>query len=164
MNSNRQAKKLRRKLPGPVWAPICSRCREPTVRDLSVPEANPLRRIRKTTLPGPPQEPENCQGTGTARRRPETAPAATTVEVLGRKSEPAESRCNPKPEAPGGGRRRGGKTAREKADSGGPYCRCSVPAAKPKAAPKKRKPLTGASNPIIGNYNCHRWISSSTRT
>ena len=149
---------------------------EPTVRDLSVPvprssaaaeggpQAKPAAttsaRIRKTTLPGgvvrePAGEPESPAPLSAPKMAPaaETEPvpvrevaAATTEDILGRKSEAdhtAETNLA-EPE----------KVETEKEKPADPVVHIadgSVPA-KPKAKPKKPKPLTVAATPIIGNY------------
>ena len=66
---------------------------EPTVRDLSVPQAKPASaRIRKTTLPEPAKEPEAASPAKPEEPPPprEAVAAATTEEILGRKPEAVE--------------------------------------------------------------------------
>jgi DNA segregation ATPase FtsK/SpoIIIE, S-DNA-T family len=115
---------------------------EPMVRDLSVPQAKGPN-YRKTTLPDPPKpiappEPEIV--------KEEIIPAseiraATTADILGKK--PAEKSAEPeiaemeKVEAP-------------KVDPVITIADGSVP--KPKPLPRKPKPITVASTPLIGNY------------
>jgi len=132
---------------------------EPTVRDLSVPQAKPTTaRIRKTTLPGgvvkevvsAEEMPAPVSGRKPAPAGdpevnvPHEVPAATTEEVLGRKSEvekpgeiEAEEPEKVEPEKPA-------EPVVHIADGSAP--------AKPKTKPKKPKPLTVAATPIIGNY------------
>ena len=129
---------------------------EPTVRDLSVPQANGFQskgpRLRKTTLPeastepGPAPEPMEVGDVITASEiRP-----ATTDQILGRHSEPpaterapaaahgdAEAPTEPKPEP-----------SLAAADAVVP----TGPALRPRPAPKRPKPMTVASVPMIGNY------------
>jgi DNA segregation ATPase FtsK/SpoIIIE, S-DNA-T family len=124
---------------------------EPTVRDLSVPQAKGPN-IRKTTYPEPPKavapEPEPV--------KEEIIPAseiraATTADILGKKSEEKIEEIEPpKPES-------SEKVEPEK--SGPPVVEPvvtiadgSVPPPKPKAPPRKPKPITVASTPLIGNY------------
>ena len=126
---------------------------EPTVRDLSVPQAKPASaRARKTTLPEPSKETEAAKEAEPAP--PREAAAATTEEVLGRKSEAVEKPGEAKTETPVAEKAEAGKPDGEPAEPVVHIADGSVPppAAKPKAAPKKRKPLTVAATPIIGNY------------
>jgi len=124
---------------------------EPTVRDLSVPQAKGPR-VRKTTLPEPketapdpaadPLEPVEIISAK------EIVGAASTDEILGRKSsaagkpveESAEKSDEPKPEP-----------VVTIAD-GSVAAAAVVPAARPKPLPRKPKPITVASTPLIGNY------------
>ncbi|HEV2436540.1 MAG TPA: DNA translocase FtsK [Verrucomicrobiae bacterium] len=153
----KQAKKLQEEVARTGLGADMQPVPEPTVRDLSVPQAKPMTaRIRKTTLPGgvvkevvsaeeapvplsgrkptPAGEPE--------ADTPREVPAATTDDVLGRKAD-AENPAETKTEEP------------EKIESDKPaepaihIADGSTPA---KPRPKKRKPLTVASTPIIGNY------------
>jgi S-DNA-T family DNA segregation ATPase FtsK/SpoIIIE len=119
---------------------------EPTVRDLSVPQAKPGR-FRRTTLPGGiikepvsgDETPVPAPGRKPAPAGEEEAipprevPAATTEDILGEKSG-TEKSAETKNEEP----------AVHIADG-------SVPA-KPKTKSKRPKPITVASTPIIGNY------------
>ena len=136
---------------------------EPTVRDLSVPQAKGPR-VRKTTLPEPPKEagPEpEVMEVGEVIPASEIRPASTD-EILGRKSdaktgakktaEPAktEPAAVEKVEAPVAD-----KPAEPKpepvitiADGSIPV----VPAPRIKPLPRKPKPMTVASVPMIGNY------------
>jgi len=125
---------------------------EPTVRDLSVPQ-NKGPRVRKTTLPDPPKETAPVQ-VGEVIPATEIR-AATTEEILGRKSEakPPE----PKPVEDG----KVEPVAAEKADvekSAEPKPEPTITIAdgyvpsRPRPAPKKPKPMTVASVPMIGNY------------
>ena len=89
---------------------------------------------------------------------PEAVPArepaaATTEEILGRKSEAVEKPVEAKTETPVTEKVEAGKSDGEKAEPAVHIADGSVPpAAKLKAAPKKRKPLSVASAPMIGNY------------
>ena len=137
---------------------------EPTVRDLSVPQAKGPR-YRKSILP--PEPPKNAAPEPEAIELGEVLPASeirptTSNEILGHKSEAnsaekksaEETKAEPvaaeKVEAPAEE-----KPAEPKpepvitiADGSAP----PVPAPRPKHAPKKHKPMTVASVPMIGNY------------
>jgi len=134
---------------------------EPTVRDLSVPQAKPAAitsaRIRKTTLPGGVvKEPAGGHETAVPLSAPKSAPAeeeaaslrevsaATTEEVLGRKPE-TEKSGEAKIEEPE-------KVEPEKSAEPTVHIADNSGAAKPKTKPKRPKPITVASTPIIGNY------------
>ena len=130
---------------------------EPTVRDLSYPQTKGPR-YRKSTLPEPPKEiaPEDGVAVGEVIHAGEVKPA-TTDEVLGRKSDAKKivEEIKPEPiaaekvEAP-----TEEKSAEPKvepvimiADAAAP-----APAPRPRFAPRKPKPMTVASVPMIGNY------------
>ncbi len=136
---------------------------EPTVRDLSVPQAKGPR-VTKTTLPpkapkeaAPPAEPVEV---GQVIPAGEIKPA-TTDEILGRKSEvpgsagvsptndepkPAAGTASLPAEAPAD------KLAEPKPEPVIIIADGSVPPPRPKPAPRKPKPMTVASVPMIGNY------------
>ena len=145
----RQAKKLQEEVARSGLGADLQPVPEPTVRDLSVPQAKPASpRIRKTTLPESAKEPEAA---GPVKPEepppPREAVAATTEEILGKK--PAAT----KKETAGAEKVEAEKSDGEKTEPVVHIADGSVPpAAKPKAAPKKRKPLTVAATPIIGNY------------
>ncbi|MGO9585977.1 MAG: DNA translocase FtsK 4TM domain-containing protein [Limisphaerales bacterium] len=149
----RQAKKLQEEVQRSGLGADLQPVPEPTVRDLSVPEAKSASaRARKTAATEPPKESETAKAVEPPSSR-EAVPVATTEEVLGRKSEAAEKPVESKAETPVAEKsepEQAGETKSEPvvhiADGSAP------PAAKPKAAPKKRKPLTVAATPIIGNY------------
>jgi S-DNA-T family DNA segregation ATPase FtsK/SpoIIIE len=131
---------------------------EPTVRDLSVPQAKLAAtggRFRKTTLP----ESKNPAAPAPApAEEGEVIPAkevtaATTEEILGKK--PAEEKpAVEKTEAPVSEKREPDKavaemSAEEKAE---PEIKISgIAPARPRA-PRKPKPITVAQTPLIGNY------------
>ncbi|HEX4351108.1 MAG TPA: DNA translocase FtsK [Verrucomicrobiae bacterium] len=131
---------------------------EPTVRDLSVPQAKGLR-VRKTTLPDPPKD-------GAPVEVGEVIPAnevraATAEEILGRKSEANPQEPKPvengkvAPIAADGSEPEnvnGQKTVEPKPEPVITFADGSVPAPRPKLLPKKPKPMTVASVPMIGNY------------
>jgi DNA segregation ATPase FtsK/SpoIIIE, S-DNA-T family len=150
----RQAKKLKEEVARSGLGADLQPVPEPMVRDLSVPEARPASaRVRKTILPGPPKEPEAAQEAEPAPA-PESVPSATAEEVLGRKSEAPEKPVAAKAETPAAEKTEGDKPAKDKAEPAVHIADGSVPppAARPKAAPKRRKPLTVAATPLIGNY------------
>jgi S-DNA-T family DNA segregation ATPase FtsK/SpoIIIE len=130
---------------------------EPTVRDLSVPQAKGPR-YRKSTLPEPPKEiapaPEPVEVE-------EVIPAseirpASTEEILGRKSEAPEKPAVDKTEEVDAA----AKTETEKSGEPEPEPTIIIadgsvpatPAPRPKPAPRRPKPMTVASVPMIGNY------------
>jgi DNA segregation ATPase FtsK/SpoIIIE, S-DNA-T family len=116
---------------------------EPTVRDLSVPQAKPnSARIRKTTLPESrqtaPAAPDDESEVIPARE----ISAATTEEILGKK--PGET----KSEIASAEKTDSEKPAEEKVE---PDIKITgITPAKPK--PRKPKPITVAQTPLIGNY------------
>jgi S-DNA-T family DNA segregation ATPase FtsK/SpoIIIE len=130
---------------------------EPTVRDLSVPQAKGPR-YRKSTLPPEPPKPiapaDEPMEVGEVIHAGEVG-AATTDEILGKKTvaknpvevsqpEPvaAENVETPVAEKPG----------EPKAEPVITIADGSAPAPRPKPAPRKPKPMTVASVPMIGNY------------
>jgi S-DNA-T family DNA segregation ATPase FtsK/SpoIIIE len=129
---------------------------EPTVRDLSVPQAKGPR-VRKTTFPDLPKEPAPVEE-GEVITAKEIR-AASTEEILGRKSdaqppEPEtvgelESAAVEKTEVPPVDVQ---KPAEPKPEPVITIADGSMPAPRPKPAPKKPKPMTVASVPMIGNY------------
>ena len=123
---------------------------EPTVRDLSYPQAKSPR-IRKTTLPDGSTAPAETVPVERNDIIPaKVVAAATTEDILGKKSddkssaaktdEPKKSEteppAEPKPEP-----------VITIADGSVP-----APGPKPKPAPKRPKPITVAQTPMIGNY------------
>src|SRR5215469_13917154 len=128
---------------------------EPTVRDLSVPQAKGPR-IRKTTLPdtGKPVEPAPADE-GQVIPAKEVA-AATIEDVLGKKStdkvpekteevKPVEA----KKDIPTAEQADAGKPAEKKEEK--PEAEIKITGIAP-LKPKKPKPLSVAQTPIIGNY------------
>ncbi len=123
---------------------------EPTVRDLSVPQARSATgaRVRKTTLP----EPKIPVGPAPADEG-EVIPAkeivaATTAEILGKK--PGEEKSyDDKAETPVAGKVEGEKPGEENA---GPEIKISGIAPAKSRLPRKPKPITVAQTPMIGNY------------
>ena len=137
---------------------------EPTVRDLSVPQAKPAAitsaRIRKTTLPsGLTKEPARSDEAPAAvsgqkpapavdeeATAPRAVPAATTEDILGEKSE-LEKSTEVKSEEPV-------KADTEKAAGSAPavHIADNSVSAKSRLKPKRPKPLAVAATPMIGNY------------
>jgi S-DNA-T family DNA segregation ATPase FtsK/SpoIIIE len=142
---------------------------EPTVRDLSVPQANKSgARVRKTTLPEAPKE--TPAPVAEPMEVGEVIPAgeirpASTEEILGRKSDaaPAEKKTEePKPEPALAEKVETPVAEKPVEKPAAPVVEPVVtiadgstppaPAPRPKPAPKKPKPMTVASVPMIGNY------------
>jgi len=125
---------------------------EPTVRDLSVPQAKGPR-YRKSTLPEPPPKEaapeEEIIEVGEVISASEIHPA-TTEEILGRKSEASEKPAEAKPEPAEASEPP--KPVAPKPDPVITIADGSVPPPRPRPAPRKPKPMTVASVPMIGNY------------
>ena len=130
---------------------------EPTVRDLSVPQANALQakgpRLRKTTLPEPPGEmgaaPEPME-VGDVIPASEIRPA-TTAQILGLPAEPLST----EKEAATPENADTDKPAELKPEPALAAAEAIVPpapATRPRPLPKRPKPMTVASVPMIGNY------------
>ena len=131
---------------------------EPTVRDLSVPQAKGPR-VRKTTYPDPPKDSASA-AEGEVIPAKEVA-AATTEEILGRKSEAKPPEPKPveaakrEPVTAGAGapaKDEDHKPAEPKPEPAIIIADGTVPPPRPKPAPKRPKPMTVASVPMIGNY------------
>jgi S-DNA-T family DNA segregation ATPase FtsK/SpoIIIE len=135
---------------------------EPTVRDLSVPQAKGPR-VRKTTFPDPPKAPTpNPVAEGEVIPATEVR-AANTSDILGRKSEanPAGGEDEEPPpsadieiiEAESGREHEESKGAGPNPDPVITIADASAPTPpRPKPAARKPKPMTVASVPMIGNY------------
>jgi S-DNA-T family DNA segregation ATPase FtsK/SpoIIIE len=124
---------------------------EPTVRDLSVPQAKGPR-IRKTTLPdtGKPVEPAPADE-GQVITAKEVA-AATVEDVLGKKAPEKIEDAKPveaKKDLPAAEQADAGKPAEKKEEK--PEAEIKITGIAP-PKPKKPKPLSVAQTPIIGNY------------
>jgi S-DNA-T family DNA segregation ATPase FtsK/SpoIIIE len=123
---------------------------EPTVRDLSVPQSKGPR-LRKTTLPEPPKEvlpePDPLEAAEVIPAS-EIVAAATTDEVLGKKPADAKADKVDKTEKPEEKTEEKSEPVITIADGSVP----ATPAPRPKLAPRKPKPITVASTPMIGNY------------
>ena len=128
---------------------------EPTVRDLSVPQAKPATggRYRKTTLPEAktPTAPAPADEVEIIPAK-EIVAATTTEDILGKKPEEEKPETPPvdeKVEAPDAEKVQADKPAGEKTE---PEIKISgITPAKPRL-PKKPKPVAVASVPMIGNY------------
>jgi S-DNA-T family DNA segregation ATPase FtsK/SpoIIIE len=123
---------------------------EPTVRDLSVPQAKGAR-SKKSASSETPKEPAPADEVQIIPAR-EVA-ASTTAEVLGKTRASAGTGSEAKAddgnaEAPGSEK---GATA-EKEGNGKADGEATAPPPKIKLGPKKPKPITVASTPLIGNY------------
>jgi len=121
---------------------------EPTVRDLSVPQAKGPR-FRKTTLPEPPKEIEPADDPLEVGEviHAEEIPPATTEQILGKKSPTPEPVAKEKVDVP--------EPAEPKPEPIITIADGSTPAPvapRLKPAPKRPKPMTVASVPMIGNY------------
>jgi S-DNA-T family DNA segregation ATPase FtsK/SpoIIIE len=113
---------------------------EPTVRDLSVPQAKSAR-VRKTAPPDGAAKESGTADEGKTVSGQEVA-AATTEDILGNKPA-AEKVAGEKSETPASG-----KIEEEKSE---PTVHIApVSGAKPRV--RKSKPITVASTPLIGNY------------
>ena len=132
---------------------------EPTVRDLSVPQAKGPR-YRKSTLPEPPKEIPTASepvAVGEVIPASEIRPASTE-EILGRKSEALEKPAEAKTEKADAPAAETAETARPAEPKPEPVITSAdgfvppAPASRPRPAPRKPKPMTVASVPMIGNY------------
>ena len=120
---------------------------EPTVRDLSVPQNKPApARPKKTAVPEPVKEPEPPDEAVVIPAR-EVA-AATSADILGKKPEQAGKTESPADEAVADSPEKPPDVAVEPAVDAAPI----LPAAKPKPAPRRPKPIAVAATPLIGNY------------
>jgi S-DNA-T family DNA segregation ATPase FtsK/SpoIIIE len=145
---------------GPAATPVGADLKpipEPTVRDLSVPQAKPAGpRIKKTAVPEP--APADDAVVIPARE----LAAASTAEILGKKQQPL-----PKPEEPVVAKAEEDPAEKDEIPADAPVAVAGgtptapgepgvdiAPAAlpKPKLAPKRPKPIVVASTPLIGNY------------
>jgi S-DNA-T family DNA segregation ATPase FtsK/SpoIIIE len=130
---------------------------EPTVRDLSYPQAKGPR-LRKTTLPPEPlkeiQPADDPLAVGEVIPASEIRPA-TTEDILGRKTEKTPAKAEPEPavaEKVEIEKTDAEKPAEPKAEPVVTIADGSVPVPRPKMLPKRPKPMTVASVPMIGNY------------
>jgi S-DNA-T family DNA segregation ATPase FtsK/SpoIIIE len=149
----RQAKKLQEEVQRSGLGADMLPVPEPTVRDLSVPQAKPApARVRKTTLPGGAPR-ESAPADEGEVVPPREAAAATTEDILGKKTEAEEKLAATKKETAGAEKSDTEKSDGEKAEPVVHIADNSVSTASPKPrAPRKPKPITVAATPIIGNY------------
>lgn len=139
----KQAKKLQEEVERSGLGADLQPVPEPTVRDLSVPQAKPASgpRFRKTTLPEPPKAPEPPDEVEVIPAR--EIVAATTGDILGKKAD------EEKIEEPVVENAEAENPVEEKAEAevkitGLPPARSRLP--------RRPKPVTVASVPLIGNY------------
>jgi S-DNA-T family DNA segregation ATPase FtsK/SpoIIIE len=137
----RQAKRLQEEVERSGLGADLQPVPEPTVRDLSVPQAKSVRG-RRTAVSEPAREPAPADEAEIIPAR-EVA-AATTAEVLGKSADA-------KPDGTPGKAGAEDKPAEAKPEPVVTIADGSVPAAHAKPRPRK-KPMTVASVPIIGNY------------
>jgi S-DNA-T family DNA segregation ATPase FtsK/SpoIIIE len=129
---------------------------EPTVRDLSIPQSKTARG-KKTEAKEEPAPAGADEGEVISARE---IAAATTADILGKKSDGAVKKDGDEEESASSPRRlqdEKGEPADkaatdEKAAEGKPEEVNVIGLAKPKLIPKKPKPITVASTPMIGNY------------
>ncbi len=140
----KQAKKLQDEVERSGLGPDLKPVPEPTVRDLSVPQPKSSRG-KKSAPAEAPKEPEPADEGEVITAR-EVA-AATTADVLGKKTEPSAKSS----EAPSAAAKVDGG---QKTD-GAPEPQVNITGvtpARPKPVPRKPKPITVAATPMIGNY------------
>jgi S-DNA-T family DNA segregation ATPase FtsK/SpoIIIE len=130
---------------------------EPTVRDLSVPQQKGPR-VSKTTLP--PKAPKEIEPKPEPMEVGEVIPAseirpASTDEILDRKSsepEKSDEAKAEKVETPASENAEPTKPGEPKPEPVIIIADGSVPLPRPKLPPRRPKPMTVASVPMIGNY------------
>jgi S-DNA-T family DNA segregation ATPase FtsK/SpoIIIE len=131
---------------------------EPTVRDLSVPQAKGPR-VRRTTYPDQAKAPTPAEDGEVISAK--EGHAAATDDVIGRKSEAPAAESKPdaeaKPETEEAHQAEAADPEEPKAAEPKPeplitIADGSVPPPRHKLAPRKPKPMTVASVPMIGNY------------
>jgi S-DNA-T family DNA segregation ATPase FtsK/SpoIIIE len=138
----KQAKKLQEEVERSGIGADLKPVPEPTVTDLSVPQSKP--RAKKPAAPEPVKEPAPPDEGIVIPARELTG--ATTADVLGKSadSETGEKSA-PKPDGEE-------KPAEAKLEPVVHIADGSAPPPRPKLAPKRPKPITVASTPLIGNY------------
>ncbi len=127
---------------------------EPTVRDLSIPVARPEEPSAPKKGKGKPAAPETApMHVGDVIRATEI-PAATTADILGGKNKPKTEEWSPSKPEPVIAEVRAMEVAEDSAAALKPLPEVDepLPVIKPKPGPKKNKPITVASVPLIGNY------------
>ncbi len=149
----KQAKKLQEEVERSGLGADLQPVPEPTVRDLSVPQAKAARG-KKPGQPDTGKEPAPADEGEVIPAR-EIA-AASSADVLGRKSELIGKAAAAKPDGKtadvAGEKKAGDKPGEIASEPTVHIADGSVPAAKPKAVPRKHKPIAVASTPLIGNY------------
>ncbi len=152
----RQAKKLQEEVARSGLGADLQPVPEPTVRDLSVPQAKPPRG-KKSAQPEPPKEPTPAEESEAAR--PRDLGTATTADVLGKKQDSSDTTAETKPAGEKTESASHAKSDDEAKSEAEAKTEPSVhitpvsatpPASKPK--PRKPKPITVAATPLIGNY------------
>jgi S-DNA-T family DNA segregation ATPase FtsK/SpoIIIE len=131
---------------------------EPTVRDLSVPVSRPEEPAAPKKGKGKPATPAPEPATapmhvGDVIRATEI-PAVTTADILGGKNKPKTEEWSPAKTEPVIAEVRTMEVAEDSAAALKPLPEVDepLPIIKPKPGPKKNKPITVASVPLIGNY------------
>ena len=161
----KQAKKLQEEVVRSGLGADMQPVPEPTIRDLSVPQAKPASaRIRKTTLPEtskyrkPPVPPNRKKHRHRAKRSP-----ATTEEMLGKKPEATEKTAATKKETAAAEKVDAEKPDGEKTEPVVHIADNSVSSASPKPGrPGNRNRLRWPRRPSSAITSCRRWIFSST--
>ncbi len=160
----KQAKKLQEEVERSGLGPDLKPVPEPTVRDLSVPQAKP--RIKKADKPEPVKEITPAEEGEVIPAR-EVA-AATTADILGKsveakieeKSTPIKGEDKNKSDDNTASASATGKSEaldKPAVETPEPVVHIAdgsvpLPAPKPRPAPRRPKPITVASTPLIGNY------------
>jgi DNA segregation ATPase FtsK/SpoIIIE, S-DNA-T family len=144
----KQAKKLQEEVERSGLGADLQPVPEPTIRDLSVPQAKSASapRFRKTTLPESHKAPEPADEVEVIPAR--EIVAATTADILGKKTEEEKS-VEEKAEAPVAEKADAEKSGEEK-----PEAEIKITGLPPARGrqPRKPKPMAVASVPMIGNY------------
>jgi len=145
----KQAKELEEEVQKRGIGPDLKPVPEPTVRDLSIPQSKAR---GKKPLPGEPTKEPAPADEGEVIPAREVA-AATTDDVLGKKRDgdgkPAEDKADKKE---GNGAPAENGTPKPGETKPEPEINITGLPTPPRAKPKKPKPITVASTPIIGNY------------
>ncbi len=125
---------------------------EPTVRDLSVPQARPADgpRITKTTQPPRKEARDNHPPASAVVVSARELGTASTADILGQKSDAKAEAAGKKPEPED----EPSPFKDEDEDDALPVVppAPNAPGAKPKLLPRRPKPITVAQTPMIGNY------------
>ncbi|MGV3757646.1 MAG: DNA translocase FtsK 4TM domain-containing protein [Verrucomicrobiota bacterium] len=126
---------------------------EPTVRDLSIPVARPEEPAAPKKGKGKPAPEPAMMEVGDVIR-PSEIPAASTADILGSKNKGKAEEWSPSKGEPVVTEVRALEVAEDSAASLKPLPEVDepLPVIRPKPGPKKNKPITVASVPLIGNY------------